>query len=188
MRLSEPRLKPLEENEWSEEQREVVLRAGGSDNPPNIFKTLVRHEKLLKRWTVFAAHVLNKSTFPEREREIAILRIGWLCRSGYEWGQHVVIGKRCGLTDEEIDRIAAGPDAEDWSRTDRAILRATDELNADAFISDPTWAELKQTYSDQQIMDLIFTVGNYNLVSMTLNTLGVQLEPGMEGFKLDVGS
>ncbi|MFW5937226.1 MAG: carboxymuconolactone decarboxylase family protein, partial [Desulfosalsimonas sp.] len=90
-----------------------------------------------------------------------------------------------GLTDEEIDRIQSGPDAEGWSDLDRALLRATDELKDDAFISDATWNELKKTYTDQQMMDLIFAVGNYNLVSMALNSLGVQLDPnmGLEGFK-----
>ncbi|MCP4756182.1 MAG: carboxymuconolactone decarboxylase family protein [Proteobacteria bacterium] len=183
MRLSEPRVFPLEESEWSEEQREVIKRASLNEDPENIFKTLVRHKKLLKRWSVFAAHVMNKNSLPDRERELVILRIGWLCQSGYEWGQHVVIGKRCGLTDEEIDRIGQGPDAEGWSAVDRALLRATDELHADAFISDATWNELGRTYSEENLMDLVFTIGQYNLVSMALNTLGVQLEPGKEGFK-----
>ena len=175
MRLSKPRVPPLDLSELSDEQREILGRAGG-DRPLNIFLTLARHPKLLKRWTVFGTHVLNKSTLPDRERELAILRIGHLCRSGYEWSQHVRIGKDTGLTDEEIERIREGPEAPGWSGADRAILRAADELHADAFISDATWDELKRTYGDNQVIDLIFTVGNYTLVSMALNTLGVQLE------------
>ena len=96
----------------------------------------------MKRWLVFGNHVLGKSTLPARERELVILRIGWLCRSGYEWGQHVAIGKAAGLSDEEIARIPKGADAAGWSAADRALLRATDELHGDAFISDATWAEL----------------------------------------------
>jgi alkylhydroperoxidase family enzyme len=175
MRLSEPRVKPLSLNEMDEEQREVVKRAA-FDEPLNIHLTLARHAKLLKRWLVFAAHILNKSSFPAREREIAILRIGHLCKAGYEWAQHVDIGKQVGLTDKEIEMIKRGPDAEGWSAKDRTILCATDELHSDAFITDKTWNELKKTYNDNQIMDLIFAVGNYNLVSMALNSLGVQLE------------
>ncbi len=96
MRLSEPRVTPLDISEMSEEQRETLYRAAG-DQPLNIFLTLIRHPKLLKRWTVFGSHVLNKSTLPDRERELAILRIGHLCRSGYEWSQHARIGKDIGL-------------------------------------------------------------------------------------------
>lgn len=184
MRLSEPRVPAIEMAEMDEQQHEIVERAS-FDQPINIHKTLAHHPKLLERWLVFAAHVLNKSTLPARERELVILRIGWLCGAEYEWAQHVIIGKKAGLTEEEIDRIQSGPDAEAWSDLDRALLRATDELKNDAFISDATWNELKKTYTDQQMMDLIFAVGNYNLVSMALNSLGVQLDPdmGLEGFK-----
>ena len=175
MRLSKPRVAPLAASEMDEEQRKIINRAGG-DRLLNIFLTLGRHPKLLKRWTVFASYILNKSTLPNRERELAILRTGHLCRSGYEWTQHERIGKKIGLTDEEIKRIKEGPEAPGWSAVERAILRATDELHADSFISDATWSDLKKEYRDAQIMDMIFTVGNYILVSMALNTLGVQLE------------
>lgn len=175
MRLTEPRIPPLAVSELSGEQKEILHRASGA-RPLNIFRTLIRHPKLLKRWTVFGTHILNKSTLPDRERELAILRIGHLCRSGYEWAQHVRIGKEIGLTDQEIERIKEGPDAPGWSDTDCVILRATGELHTDFFISDATWNELKKTYRDEQVMDLIFAVGNYTLVCMALNALGVQLE------------
>ncbi len=182
MKLSQARLQPLDLSEMNEEQRELVKRAS-FDEPINIFKTLAHHPKLLKRWLVFASHVMNKSSFPDRERELVILRIGWLCQAEYEWGQHVVIGRKAGLTEEEIERIKSGPEAEGWSDLDRNLLRATDELKNEAFVSDTTWNELKKTYDDKQMMDFIFAVGNYNLVSMALNSLGVQLDPGLNGFK-----
>jgi 4-carboxymuconolactone decarboxylase len=182
MRLSEPRVPPMEISEMDEEQRHILERAS-FDEPINIFKTLVRHKKLMKRWLVFSAHVLNKSTLPARERELVILRIGWRCKAEYEWAQHVVIGKAAGLTEVEIDRITQGPDAKGWSNLDQTLLRATDELHDDAFISDETWNELTRTYDENQIMDLIFAVGNYQIVSMALNSLGVQLDPGLTGFK-----
>jgi alkylhydroperoxidase family enzyme len=178
MRLEKPRVSPLDEDEIDPE-----LKSRFRDGPVlNIFRTLARHPKLLKRWLVFGNHVLSKSSLPERERELVIIRIGWLCQAEYEWAQHVVIGLRCGLSQEEIDRISDGPDAPGWSDLDRALLRATDELHANAFIADATWASLSERYGTEQLMDLIFTVGQYNLVSMALNSLGVQLEPGQSGF------
>jgi len=171
MRLDTPRLVPL-----APEEIDPELRLG--ETPLNIFRTLAHHPKLLKRWLVFGNHLLAKSTVPAREREIAILRVGWLCRAGYEWGQHVQIGRTAGLTDDEIDRIREGADAEGWSETERAVLRATDELHQDSFVSDATWSELSKHFDSQQLLDLIFTVGQYHLVSMALNSLGVQLEPG----------
>jgi len=175
VRLDKPRVAPLADEQLDAETRERF----GKGPVLNIFRTLANHPALLKRWLVFGNHVLGKSTLPARERELLILRIGWLCRAGYEWGQHVGIAKDTGLTDEEIARIAQGPDASGWSAEDRALLRATDELHADAFVTDATWAELSKNWNTQQLMDLVFTVGQYNLVSMALNTLGVQAEPGL---------
>ena len=182
IRLSEPRVPPQDESEWDEDAKILLGRWREINKRPtlNINATLARHSKLLKRWSVFSNHVLFKSSLPVRDREILILRIGWLCRSKYEWGQHVVIGKIAGLKNDEIKRIQEGPDATDWDSFDATLLRAVDELYIDAFISDATWGKLTEHYNTKQIMDLIFTVGQYNLVSMTLNTLGVQLEKELE--------
>ncbi len=173
MRLRQPRIEPLAVDELDDE-----TRARFAARPLRIFRTLARHPKLLKRWMVFGNHVLGKSTLPPRERELVILRIGWLCRAGYEWGQHAVIGQAAGLGDDEIERIADGPEAPGWSDLDRLLLRATDELHGDAFVSDATWQGLAEHYDTQRLMDLVFTVGQYNLVSMALNSFGVQPEEG----------
>jgi len=182
VRLSRPRIHPVnDESELDPEAREVL---GSTSLGPavNIFRTFIRHPKLFKRWLVFGNHILFKSTIPPRDREILILRTGWRCRSEYEWGQHVVIGKAVSLTDEEILRITEGPDAAGWDPFDAILLRAADELHDDQIIGDETWAALAERYNTQQLMDVVFTVGQYTLVSMTLNSFGVQLDPGVPGF------
>jgi 4-carboxymuconolactone decarboxylase len=183
MRLTKPRLEPLAEEKWDDETREMLERLKVDGRVFNIFRTLAAHPKLLKKWLVFGNHILNKSTLPPRERELLILRVGWLCRAEYEWGQHVAIGKKAGLTDDEIERVKEGPDAPGWSEFDATLLRAVDDLRAQAFISDAVWDALAATYDTPQLLDLIFTVGQYNLVSMALNTLGVRLDEGVAGFE-----
>jgi len=182
MRLNQPRVAPLPESQWDDETRALLEPPGQRTRVLNIFATLAHHPKLLKRWLVFGNHVLAKSTLAPREREIVILRVGWLCQAEYEWGQHVVIGRASGLGDAEIHRITEGPDAPGWSALDAALLRAVDELHADSMIGDATWKALSERLSTQQLLDLLFTVGQYRLVSMALNTLGVQLDPGVAGF------
>ena len=181
MRLSEPRVPPLDPSEWDEELGALRSQLEGTDRVLNIYKTLAQHPKLLRRWGVFGTHVLFKSTLPARERELLILRTGWLCQSGYEWGQHVLIGRTAGLTDEEIDRVREGPDAAGWPTADADLLRAADELHNDSFISDATWNALSERFDTKQMIDLIFAVGQYHTVSMALNSLGVQLDDGIEG-------
>ncbi len=185
MRLRQPRIQPVTEAEWTDDSRPVLAANSARGPVLNVFATIARHPKLLKRWVVFANHVLNGSTLPPRERELVILRTGFLCRSGYEWAQHASIGRAAGLTDAEIERLSLGSTDDGWGSGDRALLRATEQLVADHFIDDTTWAELSATWSEQQMMDLVFAVGQYTLVSMALNSFGVQLEDTTQRFPAD---
>ena len=181
MRLKEPRIEPLPEAEWNDEVRELLPKhTDGTPRPLNIFTTLARHPKLLKRWQVFGNHVLSKSTLPARERELVILRTGFLCKSGYEFHQHTRIGLAAGLSREEIERLTRA--ASEWSGSDAVLIRAADELHADQMITDATWRDLREQWTEQQVMDLVFAIGQYTLVSMALNSFGVQTEDGSEGF------
>ena len=179
-RLRSPRIPPLPPEEWDDDTRELLASLKREGHIFNIFATLARHPALLRRWLVFGNHILGKSTLPPRERELAILRMGWLCRADYEWGHHVAMGKETGLTDAEIQRVAQGPDAPEWDSFVRVLLRAVDELHRDTFISDTTWQFLAARYNTQQLLDLVFTAGQYKLVCMALNSVGVQLEDGYE--------
>lgn len=176
MALETPRIPPLEADEWSDTQREVVERQTMRGNVPNVFKTMIHHEALAKRWLVFATHILSKNTLSPREREIAILRTGYLAGSPYEWKQHVIIGKDAGLSSDEIEAIKEGADAKNWSDHEGMILRACDELHTDVFISDEVWNGLSSTYSTQQLMDLMFTCGQYRMLAGALNSMGVPLD------------
>jgi alkylhydroperoxidase family enzyme len=177
MRLTAPRVAPLTDAEMSAEQKEIVAPMGG--RVLNIFRTLLRDPKAIKAFLSWGNYVLSKRNgLPAREREIVILRIGYLCKSGYEWTQHVAIGKREGLTDDECARIKKGADA-GWSAADAALIRASDELHNDQFITDTTWKALSAHFDQKQCMDVVFTAGQYTQVSMILNSFGVQLDAGL---------
>jgi 4-carboxymuconolactone decarboxylase len=177
MRLQAPRVAPVTDAELDADQKEILAPMG--DRVLNIFRTLVRAPKAARGFLAWGNYVLSRrNDLPAREREIVILRIGYLCRSGYEWTQHHAIGLRSGLSAEEIEKIKAGADAPGWSLADRALLRAADELHYDQFITDATWAALSEHFSEKQRMDVVFTVGQYTQVSMILNTFGVQLDQG----------
>jgi Uncharacterized conserved protein len=179
MRLAAPRIRPLADDELTPEQAAALQPVReGRLGVLNIFRTLAHAPKALARFNDWGGYVLSRrNDLPAREREIVVLRIGYLCRSGYEFTQHTRIGLDCGLTPDEIARIKRGADA-DWSPADAALIRACDELHADQFITEPTWAELGRHFSDKQRMDLVFTAAQYTQVSMILNTFGVQLEEG----------
>jgi len=183
--LSKPRVPPLEESKWDDDARSLIegwRKLNNTKGVINILATMANYSKLYNRWRVFGNHVLYKSSLPLREKEILILRTGWLCNSKYEWAQHSLIGMRVGLSEAEILRIKEGPDAEGWSSFESTLLRAADELYVDSFVSDSTWEELAKKYNTQQLLDVVFTVGQYNLTAMALNSLGIQLEKGMKEF------
>ncbi len=185
VRLKEPRIKPVAESELTPEMQKLLkgTRRTVDGQVFNIYKTFANHPQMTEKWFGgFANHIYTGSAIPPRHREILILRTGWLCRSEYEFGQHSDIGKKVGLTDEEIKRITQGPKAAGWDPFEATLLQATDELYYDAFVSDATWNALAKKYNQQQLMDLVATVGQYNLVSMMLNSFGVQLDKGVSGF------
>lgn len=182
-RPKSPRILPLTDGTASPEQMQLMEGLKRKGKVWNVFATLCQHTLLAKHWLPFATYVLRDNTVPPREREILILRIGWLCQSEYEWAQHVRIGKRAGLTDKEIRGISEGPESALLNNSDQLLVRATDELYEDACLSDHTWQALCKTYNQSQLVDLVFTVGQYNLVSMALNSFGVQLDDDLEGFE-----
>jgi alkylhydroperoxidase family enzyme len=147
----------------------------------NIFATLVRHPGLFRKWMPFGGKLLA-GKLPARDRELLILRAGWRCQSEYEWGQHVLIARAAGVTDEEIERLKVGPDAPGWEPFDAALVHAADELHDDGCITDATWATLAGRYDEPQLIEVPMVVGQYHLVSFTLNSLGVQRESGVPGF------
>ena len=172
-----PRVAPLEKGSGTPAQQAML--ASRADF--NIYKTLAHHVDLYNRWSPLGQFVLNGSSLPPREREIVMLRMGWLCQSEYEWAQHARIGKaQAGLTNEDVHRIAEGPTAAGWSDFERTLLRMVDELRYDTMISDATWTALRARYSDQQAIEALYTAAQYQLVSMALNSLGIQLDPGLE--------
>ncbi len=180
MRLSKPRIAPLSDAEIGDEHREMMAERFRKGSILNIFRTLLKAPKAYKAFMWWGGYILSDhNAIARREREIIILRTGFNWKSGYEWAQHVRIGKDCGLSNEEIERIKAGPDADGWSPTEAAMLRATDELTSGGFVADVTWDALSDL-TEKQRMDLVMTVGQYTQVSMMLNSYGVQLDDDLE--------
>jgi len=175
--LSTPRIPPLAPEEIDDQARELLGEVGGDTRGAvNIFRTLVRHPGLFRRWLPFGGKLLV-GKLPARDRELLILRTGWNCQADYEWAQHVVIARRAGIGDDEIARVKEGPDASGWAPWDATLLRAADELHNESVLSDATWAALAEVYDERQMIEVPMLVGHYHMVAYALNSLGVQVEP-----------
>jgi alkylhydroperoxidase family enzyme len=146
----------------------------------NVLGMLAWHPELARAYNTFNGHVLFATTLTPRQRELLVLRVAAVRDSRYEWAQHVVIAGDNDISPEEVERVEVGPDAPGWTDLERAMLRAVDELVSDARIGDDTWAVLAAEFDEQQLMDLIFTVGAYDLLAMALRSFGVPLDDDLQ--------
>jgi alkylhydroperoxidase family enzyme len=169
-------LAPLEQEGLPPEVAEIV-RAW----PYKLHRTLAHSPATLRAWMGFAEHILRENTLPVRDREIAILRVGWNCRCDYEWSLHARLARSLGFTDADLVAIRRGAGSPHWQPHEAALVAAVDELNRAATIRPGTWRALASHYSEQQLVDLVFVTGQFTLVSMALNAFRIELEPGVDG-------
>lgn len=184
-----PRLTPLTPDQRSPEQQAMldeissVVVDGVRKQREDLdsLEILIRHAKLYNAHLEVSKIYLSDGEMSLRDRELAIMRIGWLSQAPFEWGEHVVIGKRNGVTSEEVERVIEGSDAPGWSEHDRAIIRAMEELHFDSMITDATWDVLAKTYSDKELMELIVLAGQYKTVAYLQNSLRLRIPPHKQG-------
>ena len=177
-RLTAMRIKPLDPSKWTDAHREVIGPQGVESQ-----RAVCAHNlELCRKYWEFTTMLTNHYTLPLRDKELMILRTAWLSRGNFVWGAHSTgAGKKAGITDEELTRITQGPDAKEWNNFDRALLRAADELHTSRFIKDATWKTLDERYDDGQLVELLFIVGDYTLLTMFHNSVGLPLRPGIKG-------
>jgi 4-carboxymuconolactone decarboxylase len=181
-----PRIAPLKPSELDKEASETALAlrkaASGStsDEVTEFTATMLRHPALYRCHVALGIQLYRGALAP-RDRELAVLRIGWLCKAPYEWGEHVKIGKRVGVTAEEIERVIIGSTASGWNEDDRAIIRAVEELIDEAMISNETWAILSRRLDEKQLIELPLLVGNYVALAYFQNSLRLRLISGNPG-------
>jgi AhpD family alkylhydroperoxidase len=155
--------------------RLVGIATGGT--PPNIFTTLARHRGLFRRWLWFAAALMPGGTLPRDETELVILRVAHNAGCEYEWGHHERLGRRAGLSEEEIDRVREGAAAPGWSERRALLLRAADEMHSSGAIGDELWARLSDELDEVLLIELCMLIGHYEMLAMTLRSLQVLPDP-----------
>ena len=174
MRLSEPRIPPIEVSAWTDGLREAAVALGGEPaRPTNLAATLARHPAALRGIAPLAGYIRGDSMVPAFDQLLIALRVVWLCEANAVWAERATEARALGLSDAELRRIAEGPDG-GWGRWDATLLRAADELYRDSFVSDEVWTALTRRYDAQQLMDVIFTAAEYIQLSLLVNSLGVQ--------------
>ena len=180
-----PRIPPLKPDEISGEAMELIREIRQSFNIPEdgsipeVSLITLRHPGIFRCQMAMGIELVANGTISPRERELAVLRIARLCRAPFEWSEHVAIGKRFGVTAEEIERIIEGSSAPGWSEHEAAILRGVEELIADQCLSDQTWDILARSWDEKQLLEFPMLVGSYLMTAFQQNTIRVPMnKPG----------
>ncbi|HSA48596.1 MAG TPA: carboxymuconolactone decarboxylase family protein [Yinghuangia sp.] len=182
------RTEPLRTREWPRAMREALAAMvppeprhatparDGRPKALNMLGTFAHHPALARAFFTFNGHILMATTLSPRHREMVVLRVAVLRKCGYEWAQHIFVAHDAGLTDDEISRVAYGPEAPRWTPLESTLLRAVDELIDGGAVTDDTWSALAEDLDTRQLVDLVFTVGAYESVAFFLRSFAVELD------------
>jgi len=187
-----PRIPPSDRQSVAEEVQATTQKLRGgvvADQPPmplsaipEIMFTMCRFPDLWHKMIELTLEIQGANAKLDlRDRKLAILRTGWLCQAPYEFGEHANQSRRAGFTGDEIERITIGSSAPEWSDDERVILRAVEELHANAMVSDETWARLSKRLSEHQLVELLVLVGQFVATAYFQNSLRLRLEADNHG-------
>ena len=180
---SGPRFPALPREQWSEEVREAMQRW---DAPFNFHKTLAHNPATLRNWIGFGEHILFQNALSPRYREIAVLRVARNSRCDYEWGAHCRYAQHLGVLNlEEIERLLGAADNPKWSDAESAIVSGVDDLMSTHMISQPIWQRLSRHYGAAELVDLVFIIGNFNMLAMFMKSFRIELDPGLVPLPVD---
>lgn len=144
--------------------------------PQRVFTTLARNGRLFRRWLPFAGGLL-RGDLPRADTELVILRTAWNCGGWYVWVQHAGLAVRRGLGADLVGAVPAWRDRPLWTPRQHDLLEAADQLHRDRVIADATWVRLDGALRDAELVELCLLVGHYEMLCLTVNSLGVQPEP-----------
>ncbi|MBO0765173.1 MAG: carboxymuconolactone decarboxylase family protein [Hyphomicrobiaceae bacterium] len=177
----------LDQQDLAAEHRDLLKRSA------NIFRALANSPEGLRAFHGLGEFIRFKSRLDPRLRELAILMVGYLARSPYEWSHHVEIGKRFGVSEEDIRALMEEAEGrpsklEPLAKT---ILQAAREMTRDMAISDATFADLRARLDNERVVDLVITIAFYNAVVRVLASLKVDVEDDyqryLDAFPLPTG-
>jgi alkylhydroperoxidase family enzyme len=151
----------------------LPLIAPPGREPAATMALLARQPDLLTPFLSWAAALALNGVLSHRDHELLALRVASNCRSSFEWEEHTEYARAAGLDEAEIALVAQPIDEGDWSDAEQVLLRAADELGASSDISDATWEALARHYEPPALVELLFVVGQYTMLSMVANAAGI---------------
>lgn len=165
------RLPPPDRSSLSDETNDLLsLAVAPSGDTAETIAVMAHSPSLVGPFLGWAMALHTSPVLTPRLREIIALRVAYNCRSTYEWHEHVAWAGRAGLTDAEIEAVAAGPHR--WTPPEATLVTAVDELHADQNIADDTLTLLRESLGEASVVEIIMTAGQYTMLSMLASSTG----------------
>src|SRR5215510_4952445 len=119
----------------------------------NLFRAMVNSPNGARAFHGLGEFIRHKSRLDPRLRELAILQVGYLTRSVYEYTHHIKIGRDFGVSDDDIRAVAAETAGKPSTLEPLAqtVLRAAREMTQGLTISDGTFAALKKALDNERL-------------------------------------
>ncbi len=152
----------------------VAAIAPPGREPAKTMAILARQPDLLAPFLGWAAALALNGVLSNRDHELLALRAASNCRSEFEWVEHAEYARAAGLMEAEIAAVARPVDEGAWTDAERALLRAADELHDSTDVTDETWQALARHYGPSALVELLFVVGQYTMLSMVANAAGIR--------------
>jgi alkylhydroperoxidase family enzyme len=142
----------------------------------NLLKALAHSPKICRDWNRFGVTLLLKGELSPKLRELAILRVGNLAKSNYEWTKHVPMALAAGASKEQVDALPSWATSTEFNEQEKAVLNYADEVSQNIRVSDGAFSRLRYFLSEREIVELTVTIGYYGMVCRTLEALQIELE------------
>lgn len=177
--LRQPRVAPLPEQQQGLLQKLLLaMTRRGAKSPTNlnVFGVFARLGAIFPRYLMFLSHILMKGGISRVDKERIILRLAWRVGCVYEWAHHVHMARDLGIGDAAINALAQDSSPL-WDDKTRAFVAGVDELVASQRLGEATWQALSRHYTQDQLVEFCMLVGHYIMVAVTINSVGIQVEP-----------
>ncbi len=166
------RLPPPDRDQLDLPTSELLALASDAGGTPLLTVAVLAHQPpLVGPFLGWAAALALEGSLSKREHELLALRTATRCGSAFEWREHAGYARSAGLSDDEIARVEVGPGDPGWSEHDRLLLLAADELHDSHTISDETWTALTATHRPNELVEIVYVVGQYTMLSMVANAV-----------------
>ena len=149
--------------------------------PPNLYRQLANHPKVIAAWNDFARTLRHDSRTPRALRELMILRGAQLMRSEYEWAQHLKMARKAGVREAQIAALAAWRGSAEFTDKERAALGLAEAVTQ-GHVPDDAYAEAMRHFDHQDYVELAVTAAFYAMVARVLDAMHVQLEDDFKDY------